>query len=219
MRTLVGAAIAFLITACSGAEPAPRTPGGPCAPPAGFSNVPPPTVAPLRELVAHTEEIVVDLPLAEEAAVAKRLTLEDVIDPNSPLPGIHGTFQLTDGAFGAPGTRRLVCLTDGSTLVEQVLENTSAADRTSFRYVVWNYTSEQARAITYGVGHFVRTPAGARRTRVTWTYAFALRRDRFPGYLGGLGDWLFRTFFLEGDYAAMMKGTLKREKAFAEGNR
>ena len=44
-----------------------------------------------------------------------------------------------------------------------------------------------------------------------------MRGDEFPGSFGSLGKWMFGTFFLNGDYAKMMKGTqLARMKAQAE---
>ncbi len=85
-----------------------------------------------------------------------------------------------------------------------------------FRYVVWNYSSPVARPIEYGVGLFERTSLPGNRTKVRWTYAFKLKRNRFPGYLGGLGNFLFRVTFLDRQYAAMMRATLQGQKAAAE---
>jgi hypothetical protein len=81
---------------------------------------------------------------------------------------------------------------------------------------VWNYTSEKAHPIVYGVGHFVRTDLGDGRTQVRWTYSFQLNRSRFPGFLGSLGDWLFRKNFLDRQYADMMRGTLAASKSRVE---
>lgn len=36
------------------------------------------------------------------------------------------------------------------------------------------------------------------------------------GYLGGFGDWLFRTGFLGRDFAHMMRGSLERGKRSAD---
>ena len=138
--------------------------------------------------------------------------LKDQIKPSDALPGVSDNHLLTAGEFGTPGSRRLVCLTDGSTLVEQVL----VGDATRFKYVVWNYTSEKARPISFGVGEFVYTALSATRNRMTWTYSFALNPDRWPGMLGGTGRFLFRKFFLEREYAAMMRGVLESTKRGAE---
>jgi hypothetical protein len=41
---------------------------------------------------------------------------------NTSLPGVSGTHLLTRGDCGPPGSRRLTCRTDGSTFVEEVLD-------------------------------------------------------------------------------------------------
>jgi hypothetical protein len=102
---------------------------------------------------------------------------------------------LSRGDLGQPGSRRLVCLTDGSTTEEQVLQQDRSKSAAEFRYVVWNYTTQKARPILYGVGDFVWTEVGNRRTRVRWTYSFQLNRQRFPGYLGSVGDFLSASRF------------------------
>ena len=68
----------------------------------------------------------------------------------------------------------------------------------------------------YGVGDFLYTDLGSGRTHITWTYSFKLKEDRFPGYLGAFGRYLFRVGFLDHQYAAMMRGTLDGTKANAE---
>jgi len=100
--------------------------------------------------------------------------------------------------------------------VEQVLERDARADAFRFRYVVWNYTTEKARPIVYGVGDFHYTAIAGNRTHVTWTYAFQLNRRRFPGELGGFGDFLFRVGFLDRQYADLMRTTLVGIKTTAE---
>lgn len=182
-----------------------------CAPPPGFRDTPHPAVAPESQLVSHTEELVVDQPLGAVLAAGEHTPLQQAIRRTSALPGVSGTYVLTSGAFGQPGSRRLVCLTDGSTTEEQVLERDQSQASAQYRYVVWNYTTEKARPIIYGVGHFEWTALGPTRTRVRWTYSFQLNRDRFPGCLGFLGDYLFRVWFLDRDYARMMRQTLGKD--------
>jgi hypothetical protein len=92
--------------------------------------------------------------------------------------------MLTRRDYGLPGSRRLTCLTDGSTFVEEVLKNVRDKKSAQFRYVVWNYSSEKTRPIVYGVGHFVPTDLGSGRTRVQWTYSFQLNRRPLPGLSG-----------------------------------
>jgi hypothetical protein len=186
-----------------------------CLPPPEFKDTPHPVVAPLEHLVSHTEEIIVDRPLAVVLHAVDK-PLSETIKRSNSLPGVTGSYMLTEGRYGAPGSRQLNCLSDGSTLVEQVLLREQRIDRVRFRYAVWNYTSSKARPIAYGVGEFTYSAADNGRTHVRWTYSFQLNRHRFPGMLGGLGDYLFRISFLDRSYAAMMRGVLVSTKADSE---
>jgi hypothetical protein len=182
-----------------------------CVPPSGFKDTPHPAVAPVNQLVSHTEEVIIDQPLDVVLKESERKSLNQAIRKSDSLPGVSGIYVLSNGDFGQPGSRRLVCLTDGSTTEEQVLQKDRSRSTAEFRYVVWNYTTEKARPILYGVGDFVWTDLGNGRTHVRWTYSFQLNRKRFPGYLGSVGDFLFRVGFLDRDYAKMMRKTLGKE--------
>jgi len=186
-----------------------------CVPPPGFIDTPHPVVAPVDRLVSHTEEIIINRPLPVTLSAADK-PLKDALRRTSALPGVAGDYILTGGGFGTPGTRRLVCLTDGSTLEEQALERERTDKSYRFRYVVWNYTTEKARPIVYGVGEFLYSGIGEGSTRVHWTYSFELNRHRFPGYLGSFGDFLFRVGFLDRQYADLMRGSLKGLKTDTE---
>jgi hypothetical protein len=165
--------------------------------------------------VSHTEEITVDRPLAVVLSAVDK-PFSETIKSSTSLPGITGSHMLTEGTFGAPGSRRLNCLSDGSTLVEQVLQRDQHNDSMRFRYVVWNYTSPKARPIVYGVGEFTYSATGGRRTHIGWTYSFELNRHRFPGMFGSLGDYLFRISFLDRSFASMMRGVLASTKTDSE---
>ena len=187
-----------------------------CAPPSSFVDVPHPTLAAPELLVSHTEEVTVDQPLAVVLDTASRTDLKDAIHKSSSLPGVSGEHPLNDIPFGTPGARRLVCLSDGSTLEEQVLERERNQTSSRFRYIVWNYTTQQARPIEYGIGEFRHTEMPGGRTHIVWTYSFKLKDHEFPGYLGALGRYLFRIGFLDRQYAAMMRGTLQAGKTAAK---
>lgn len=182
-----------------------------CTPPPGFKDTPHPAIAPIDQLVSHTEEVIVNRPLDEVLAEADRTPLNQAIRKSDSLPGVSGTYELTSVGFGEPGSRRLVCLTDGATTEEEVLEHDRDKNSAQFRYVVWNYTTEKARPILYGVGHFSWTDLGNGRTQVHWTYSFQLNPQRFPGYLGSFGNFLFRVGFLDREYAQMMRETLGKK--------
>jgi hypothetical protein len=167
-----------------------------CEPPPGFVNPPLPKVGPLEGLLSHTEEKDVALPLAEQMKSAAR-PLEEAIRPTKDLPGVSGTFRLSNGPFGTVGARRLVCLTDGNTSVEEVLLTESTGTTNRFRYVVWNYTNPKFRDVEYAVGEFIRTQPAPDQTHVNWTYRFALKEGRDPEQ--------FRKTFLDTIFAEWMR--------------
>jgi hypothetical protein len=188
---------------------------GGCIPAAGFKDTPHPVIAPPDQLISHTEVIVIDRPL-QAVTEAMDKPLKETIHKSKALPGVAGDFMLTKGEFGAPGSRHIVCLTDGGSVEEESLEREQSGNSAWFRYVVWNYQTPKARPIAYGLGSFRTVQIDPSHTRVTWTYSFRLKDDVFPGELGALGGWLFRVGFLDREYAAMMRGVLKGYKTAAE---
>jgi hypothetical protein len=164
-------------------------------------------------MIARTDRIVIDLPPLALAEKLQKAKLEDQLPATRGLPGVVGTTQLTPGEWGGAGARRTVHLSDGGSATEQVLEYVPGK---RFRYQVWDYTTAAARPIAYAVGEFRYQPLAGERTEVVWTYAFRLRTDRFPGFLGPLGRWLLRVAFLDRAYAVLMRQTLKAMKAYAE---
>ena len=187
-----------------------------CVPPPGFVDRPHPALVDTNQLAAHTEEITVNRPLAVVLNSGAKTDIKDAIRKAGDLPGVSGHYPLNEIPFGSAGARRLVCLSDGGTLEEQVLEKRQAGDSSVFRYIVWNYTSKQGRPIEYGLGEFHDTALDSTHTHIVWTYSFKLKDDEFPGYLGTLGRALFRWGFLDRQYAAMMRATLAAGKVTAE---
>jgi len=178
-----------------------------CEPPVGFVNPPRPDIAPLEELLGHTEEIDIARSLAVVTQAGNR-PLSEGIRPTRDLPGVSGTFHLTSGSFGTVGARRLVCLTDGSIAVEEVLHREEHSEGRRFRYVVWNYTSPKFRDVRYAVGEFIHTQPAPDKTHINWTYRFALEEDRDPA--------LFRKSFLDSAFAEWMRSLLERGRSNAE---
>src|SRR5262249_22794623 len=157
--------------------PVPNASAAECAPPAGFVDTPHPALSADDQIVSHTEEASLDHPLKVVVASTNR-PLKNTVQKTSALPGVAGDHALTQGEFGPPGTRRLVCLSDGSTLVEQSLAREQTGSTFHFRYVVWNYTTPKAKPIEYGLGDFKYTADGADRTHLVWVYSFKLKDDR-----------------------------------------
>jgi hypothetical protein len=159
--------------------------------------------------MSQTEEKYVDRPLADVMKGAAR-PLEEAIRPTRDLPGVSGTFRLSNGPYGTVGARRLVCLTDGNIAVEEVLL-TESGDTNRFRYVVWNYTNPKFRDVEYAVGEFIRTQPAPDRTRVKWTYRFALRSG-----LSAEEKARFQESFLKQQFAEWMRGVLGTGQPGAE---
>ena len=186
-----------------------------CAPPTGFHDGPHPVIAAPDQLVSHTE--VMDIPRPfRVVSDAMNKPLEKTINKSDSLPGVSGDYMLTQGEFGTPGSRHIVCLTDGTSTEEEALEHEDAPTASHFRYIVWNYTTPKAKPIAYGVGEFRTVQLDSGHTRITWTYSFKLKENVFPGELGAFGRWVFRVRFLEGEYASMMKDVLNGYKQDAE---
>ena len=175
-----------------------------CEPPSGFVNPPRPKIAPLDELLSHTEEKEIEQPLA---AVMQAVNRPLRIDATKDLAGVSGTFRLSNGPYGSVGARRLVCNTDGSIAVEEVLLTESNGDGSRFRYVVWNYTSPKYRDVDYAVGEFVSTQPAPGKTLVIWTYRFALKSG-----LSSEDNSRFKKIFLERELSLWMRTQLDRDK-------
>jgi hypothetical protein len=186
------------------------------APPSGFVDTPPPRVEGAERLVRHAETVTIARPLSEVLAKNDATPLSVRHPPAAGLPGVAGTYPLTADGFGPVGGRHLVFLTDGSSVVEQVLENTRTNSEWRFRYLVWGYSTPAAKPLRYGVGDFQYVADGD-LTRIVWTYAFALKPNAFPGVLGvGLGGLLLKLVFLKGPYARWMRAGLSAIRSAAE---
>jgi hypothetical protein len=186
-----------------------------CAPPPGFRDSPLPPIATASRLVSHTEQIVI--PRSHRTVfAAMQIPPDKTIHQTGSLPGVAGDYLLRGATYGAPGTRLIVCLTDGPTTEEESLAREGCPGAGHFRCIVWNYTTPRARPVAYGIDDFRTAALDARHARITWTYSFKLRDNTFPGDLGALGRWLFEVYFLDRDYAAMMRGVLRGYAATAE---
>jgi len=199
--------VAILLSASASAQT--------CTPPPNFVDTPHPAIVPVQQLVTHTEEITIARPLIVVLNAVDK-PLKDTFKKTDALPTVSGEYQLTQTAFGTPGSRRLTCLSDGSTLEEEVLQSDRDMRSHRFRYIVWNYTTRKARPIEYGIGDFYYSQLDAGSTHITWIYSFKLKEHTFPGNFGSLGRWLFRRYFLEREYADLMRGVLNGYKTDAE---
>lgn len=213
---LLLAGIAFGAAACTAARPEATTAQPGCHATQALAEHPAPVPeADLLARLSRTEEAVVPVPREAFLRWFLGAPLERLLPGTGEIPAVSGTRPLSDTPFPEPGARRLVCLADGSTAVEQVLEHVPDE---RFRYIVWAYTTPAAMPIAHGVGEFrFRDAPGG--TAVHWRYGFALRQDRFPGALGALGRGMFRLAFLDGPYARFMQAgmtAIQREAIAAQ---
>ncbi len=179
-----------------------------CEPPPGFVNPPRPDLAPLEGLLSHTETKEIAQSLADVNKAASRPLR---IDATKDLAGVTGTVSLSNGPYGTVGARRLVCKTDGTIAVEEVLLTESNAEGSRFRYLVWNYTGPKYRDVDYAVGEFVRTQPAPGKTLVSWTYRFALKDG-----VSAEERSRFQTVFLEREMSLWMRTQLDRPPANAD---
>src|SRR5258708_37810709 len=123
----------------------------PCAPPPGFQDGPHPVIAAPDQLVSHTEVIVISRPFSV-VSEAMNKPLEKTINQSDSLPGVSGDYMLTRGEFGAPGSRHIVCLTDGTSTEEEALAHEDLATSPHLGYIAWNYAPPKAKSIAYRGG-------------------------------------------------------------------
>ncbi len=179
----------------------------PCVPARDRPSAPPRP----NEVVFHEEQF--DVVGDRDAFVRAFLAapLERFIKGTARLPGVDHTEPETAARYPAVGSIRRVHLKDGQSACEEVLTQNDH----QLRYQVTSYTSSVAAPVAWGLGEFTFTPS-ASGTHVTWRYSFLLRGDRFPGSLGCLGRWLFRSSFVEADYAPFMLAQVREIQAFAK---
>lgn len=101
----------------------------------------------------------------------KTVELEKILPGHGSIPRVVSS-QLVNGTWSNPGARRRVFMADGSSVLEEVLEQ----DRPSyFAYMVWQFKGPIGLLAHYGRGEFLVTAAGDHATDVRWVYSFAPR--------------------------------------------
>ncbi len=167
-------------------------------------STPIPKIAKMEQLTATTVAETFDVPLSFAQNWFLKMPLSEALLGTEQIPGVRGTTSLTQGEWGQVGARRRVDIKDNSSALEQILV-CELPER--FRYVVWNYTSDAAKYVRYGVGEFRFEAIDQNRTRVHWTYAFEARGWPASWFLGS---------FVRGDYREFMVSSLATMKRLAE---
>ncbi len=155
----------------------------------------------LADTVVVTETLTVAVPVARVFAHFEQFPLPQLLTETTAISGVATTYPIIGNGYLEQGDRRAVCLSDGYGAIEQLRINDH---RQHFAYRVWGYTLPEAGPIRYADGEFRFEPAGE-GTRIIWRYQFALQPDRFPGYLGGVGRWLFQRSFAEPKWRPYMQ--------------
>jgi len=158
--------------------------------------------------VSNEIEIEIDRPIDDVFKWVVYTPLEVQLRGTKKIPGVRSTKALNNIALGTVGYRRLVCLEDGNTAVEEVL--THLRDE-YYAYKVWNYTLKVAQKIKYAKGEWWFTPLD-NKTHIRWRYSFKLDNEKLIGKMGCCGRWLFKSFFIKTQYHDWMVETLKRLK-------
>ena len=99
-----------------------------CVPPPGFVDRPHPAMVDTNELgSAHRGDHGEPPTRGCFKPGGTKTDIKDAIHKAGDLPGVTGHYALNQIPFGSVGARRLVCLSDGATLEEEVLETRQAA--------------------------------------------------------------------------------------------
>jgi len=180
----------------------------------------PPVIDDRATYVSNEREIVIDKPVSEVYRWVVFEPLQNQLKGTKKLPGVSSTKQLNNIELGKNGYRRLVCLSDGNSAIEEHIFIDPTADNVSqryFSYKVWGYTLNLAQNIEYAKGEWWFTPMGD-KTRIRWRYSFKLNPKKILGRTGFLGRALFNTFFVKSDYNDFMVSTLNKLKSDLEKN-
>lgn len=168
------------------------------------------------KFVKNEIEIIVDRPIAEVYKYVVYTPLEEQLHGTKKIPGVRSTRAINNKNFGTPGYRRVICLEDDNTVVEEFIENVTEK---YFYYKVWNYTLKDAQVIDYATGEFWFTPI-ENKTHIKWRYSFKLDDTKFLGKIGCIGRWIFKTVFIKAQYNEFMVKTLNDAKIEIEkGNK
>ncbi|NWG70216.1 MAG: SRPBCC family protein [Parvularculaceae bacterium] len=152
--------------------------------------------------VGASAAIEIDAPAAAVFALAAGSRISDFVRPFGPLPGVARVEGPAD--WRAPGETRLITLTDGSSLEEEL---TGLDPGRRFSYRATRFSGPFGALVAQGLGEWSLTAEGTGRTRLVWSYAFAAKNALALPLLALLVRSL---------WPAYMQAALRRLKAEAE---
>lgn len=118
-------------------------------------------------MIAITVSLEIEAPLLRVFDAARGFNVAEIIKPRGVLPGVQKVDQHV-GAWTAPGQKRLLTLSDGSSLVEEL---TAFTPNANFTYRVSSFTGPFAALVNEGRGEWNFTTTGPSRTLIDWTYS------------------------------------------------
>ena len=154
--------------------------------------------------VSNESEILIAKPIEEVYRWVVYEPLEKQLLGTKKIPGVTSTKTINDIELGEIGHRRLVCLADGSTAIEEhtyLEKHDNTGSKSYFSYKVWDYTLKIAQNIEYATGEWWFASVGD-KTHIKWRYSFKLNNKKVLGRLGFLGRVLFKKFFIKNSYNA-----------------
>ncbi|MEX0644619.1 MAG: SRPBCC family protein [Parvularculaceae bacterium] len=107
-------------------------------------------------------------PAPKVFAAACGCDIPAVFKAQGAIPGVLKVDK-HQGAWSAPGQMRLLTLSDGSSVHEELI---SFDKDQGYAYRVSGFTGPFAALVAEGRGEWRFTPTGADETRVDWTYSF-----------------------------------------------
>jgi hypothetical protein len=140
---------------------------------------------------------------------ARGSDLPALIKARGLLPGVL-KVEKHDAPWSAPGQKRLLTLSDGSSLIEEL---TAYTPNKSFAYRASGFTGPFAALVAEGRGEWHFTTTGPAATRIDWTYSFMPK-----GLLSGPAVWFIVKVLWPGYIRAALlnlKGQAERAKKAA----
>jgi hypothetical protein len=184
----------------------------PCGSNVDVSRIPDVPVDENAKYVTNEIEIEIDRPVGDVFKWTVYTPLEIQLRGTKKIPGVRSTKALNNKKYGEAGYRRLVCLEDGNSAVEEIIDNILD---TYFSYKVWNYSLKTAESIEYAKGEWWFTPS-RNKTHIRWRYSFKLKKEEWLGKMGPFGRWIFTQFFINAQYDEWMNETLRKLKTDLE---
>ncbi|MEQ1929403.1 MAG: SRPBCC family protein [Parvularculaceae bacterium] len=145
----------------------------------------------------------IDAPLSQVFEAACGFDIPFIIRSRGIVPGVLKVEE-HKGRWSAVGQKRLLTLTDGSSVREELTEY---APNVKYSYRVSGFTGPFAALVSEGRGDWHFTMSSTNRTRIDWTYAFKPK-----GAASGPAVW----FIVKILWPGYMRAALERLKQDVE---